>query len=54
MSLEVEFTNCVMTLNILPEKAITGKSLLIESNFLEKFQNQIAARKENLSIWCET
>ena len=54
MSLEVEFTNCVMTLSILPEKAITGKSLLIESNFLEKFQNQIAAREENLSIWCET
>ena len=51
MSLEVEFTNCVMNLNILPEKAITGESLLIESKFLEKRQNQIAAREENLSIW---
>ena len=29
MSLEVEFTNCVMNLNILPEKAITGESLLL-------------------------
>ena len=54
MTLEVEFTNCAMNLNILPEKAITGKSLLIENKFLEKLQNQIAAKEENLSIWCET
>ena len=53
MSLEVEFTNCAMNLNILPEKAITGKILLIESKFLEKPQKQIAAREENLSIWYE-
>ena len=35
MNLGIEFKNCAMNLDISPEKAITGKTLAIESKFLE-------------------
>lgn len=53
MSLEIEFTNSPMNLNISPEKAITSESLLIERKFLEEVQNKIVQIEENISIWCD-
>ena len=53
MSLEVEFRNCAINLNISPEKAITGETLAIESKFLEILQTEIIAREENISTWCD-
>ena len=50
MSLGIEFRNCVMNLNISPEKAIIGETSAIESNFLEILQNKIIAKEENLSV----
>ena len=51
MSLEIEFTNYAMNLNISPEKAITGECLLTELRFLEELQNKIVHKREN--IWCD-
>ena len=45
--------NCAMYLNILPKKTIIGKTLAIESNFLEILQNKIRVKEENLSVWCD-
>ena len=53
MNLGIEFKNCEMNLDISPEKAITGKTLAIESKFLEKLQAEIIAKEENVSIWCD-
>ena len=46
MSLEIEFTNSPMNLNIWHEKAITSESLLIERKFLEEVQNKIVQIEE--------
>ena len=51
MSLEIEFTNSAMNLNISPEKAITSESLLTERTFLEEVQNKIVKIEENISVW---
>ena len=53
MSLRIEFRNCAMNLNISPEKAIIGETLAIESDFLEILQNEVIAKQENLSVWCD-
>ena len=46
MNLAIKFTNCVMNLDILPEKAITGESLVIETNVLKKLQNELQKKKK--------
>ena len=37
----------------MPEKAITGESLAIEIDFLNKLQNKILKKEQILSIWSD-
>ena len=46
MNLAIKFRNRVMNLEILPEKAITGESLVIETNVLKKLQNELQKKKK--------
>lgn len=34
MNLAIEFRNCAINVGVFPEKAMTGESLTIETNFL--------------------
>ena len=55
--LKNEFGNWIQKscnyLNVLPEKAITGESLAIEIDFLNKLQNKILKKEQILSIWSD-
>ena len=52
MILAIEFRNCAINLGVFPEKAMTGESLTIETNFLNIVKKKIAEEQENLPIWC--
>ena len=52
MNLAIEFRNCAINLGVFPEKAMTGESLTIETNFLNVVKKKIAEEQENLPIWC--
>ena len=51
MNLAIEFRNCAINLGVFPEKAMTGESLTIETNFLNVVKKKKLQKNKKIYLY---